>query len=91
MYLIKFIPFHNTPRLIDWNEIEKLEVVKYDPIGDYGGWGIKSKKGKKAYNVSGDIGLKLYLKNGKNILIGTQCEEELREYLKGKNIITLNG
>lgn len=52
MYLIKFIPFHKS-RLIDWNEIEKLEVVKYDPIGDYGGWGIKSKKGKKAYNVSG--------------------------------------
>jgi hypothetical protein len=61
--------------------IEKYEVITYDPILDYGGWGIKYNRHGKAYNVSGNKGLQLYLKNGKRILIGTQKESELTNFL----------
>lgn len=56
------------------NDIEKFEVREYKPIKEYGGWGVKvgNKKTGKAYNVSGNIGLQLYLKDGKKVLIGTQ-------------------
>lgn len=68
----------------------KAYVRKYDPIGDYGGWGLKggalwnSKKGK-AINVSGDIGIQLELKNSKKLLIGTQKEAEARRVLETYN------
>ena len=56
------------------NDIASFEIRVYKPISEYGGWGIK--KGKKitgiAYNVHGNIGLQLYLKDGRKVLIGTQ-------------------
>jgi hypothetical protein len=77
----RFFPFHSRPRLIYWNMIEKYMVIKYDPLKDYGGWGIKYSKHVKAYTLSGDKGLLLYLKSGKRILIGTQKDLELMNFL----------
>lgn len=68
-----------------WAEIEKVWVRKYKPIGEYGGWGFRGgffRKAGRAYNVWGDKGLQLQLKNGKRILIGTQQHEELAVFLK---------
>jgi hypothetical protein len=83
----RFIPFHFSDRLIAWNDISKCYVRKYNPIVEYGGWGLKggklwNKRKGIAYNVRGNIGLQLVLKNGKKILIGTQKENELRRTLE---------
>ena len=79
----KFFPFHFKTRKIKWDTVESYEVITYNPIIEYGGWGIRFGFGKKrAFNVSGDKGLQLHLKNGKQILIGTQKENELIEFLK---------
>lgn len=69
-------------RIIRWGEIETAEVVTYDPLWEYGGWGVKYglKKGW-CYNVSGDKGLLLNLKNGKKFMIGTQKPDELQVFL----------
>lgn len=68
-----------------WADIEKVWVRKYKPIREYGGWGFRGSffggKGK-AYNVWGNKGLQLHLKNGKKVLIGTQKHEELAVFLK---------
>ena len=40
-----------------WSEITKAEIRTYDPIGEYGGWGLRysfNKKKGNAVNVSGD-------------------------------------
>jgi len=78
----RFLPFHTRPHLIYWNMIEKYEVIKYDAVKEYGGWGIKNRKNGKAYTVSGDKGLLIYLKTGNRILLGTQKELELKNFLK---------
>jgi hypothetical protein len=83
----RFIPFHFSERSIHWNEIERVYTRKYDAITEYGGWGMKGgmfwRKSKGvAYNVKGDIGLQLELKNGKKILIGTQKEDEMKRALQ---------
>ena len=70
-------------------DILSYEIRKYKPIQEYGGWGIRVGGGKKgtAYNVSGNMGLQLYLKNGKKFLIGTRQEvsvERAMEKLMGK-------
>lgn len=82
----QFFPFHFSFKTILWSEIKSAKVRTYDPIGEFGGWGLKggafwnSGKGK-AINVSGDIGIQLELKNDKKLLIGTQKETEAKRVL----------
>jgi hypothetical protein len=70
----RFPPLVRKWRIIPRENILKVESGKYNPIRDYGGWGVRQGFGKKgrAYNVSGNMGLTLYLKDGKKVLIGTR-------------------
>ena len=65
-----------------FSEIQKMEVVTYEPLYEYGGWGVRFnfKKGW-CYNVSGNKGLLITYKSGKTFLIGTQRADELTEIL----------
>ena len=83
----KFFPFHLKYRIIKWQEINSAYVRTYDAITEYGGWGLKggalwNKSKGIAINVSGDIGIQLELKNGKNILIGTNKQQEAEAVLE---------
>jgi uncharacterized membrane protein YobD (UPF0266 family) len=83
----KFFPFYLKYKLIEWSEINTAYVRTYDPLGEYGGWGIKggyfwNKSKGKAINVSGDIGIQLELKNGKKLLIGTQKQDDAKRILE---------
>jgi hypothetical protein len=83
----QFSPFHLKMKLIKWEEIKKVYVRNYDPISEYGGWGLKggffwNKEKGKCVNISGDIGLQIEFKNGKKLLIGTQKKEEATSVLK---------
>lgn len=74
---LRFFPF--TRMTIPFRDIEKFEAVQYRPIVDYGGWGIRFGRKGKAYNVSGNRGVMLHLKGGKNFLIGSRRPEELHQ------------
>lgn len=78
----RFFPFHYKSYYIKINEIEKIEALKYRPLGDYGGWGIRYGFKGKCYNVKGNLGVKVFLKNGSYILFGSQKHEELEKSLK---------
>lgn len=78
---VRFFPFHLKKKFFAWDEIAKAEVREYSPLLEYGGWGIRRGKSGRAYNVKGNIGLQLVLKNGKKVLIGTQKAEELKQIL----------
>lgn len=77
----RFFPFQFRFTKIAWSEIESAEVITYNPIRECGGWGIKYNKKGKVFNVAGDKGLQLQLRNGKTILIGTQQSAGLAKYL----------
>ena len=86
----QFFPFHFSMKTLLWSEITKAEIRTYDPIGEYGGWGLRysfNKKKGNAVNVSGDIGIQLTLKNGKKLLIGNQKKEAVSSVLKTYNLI----
>ncbi len=79
---LRFFPLLRKKRIISWNEVERFEVVKYNPVRDYGGWGLRFGKGGKAYNVRGDHGLKLWFYNGRHLLIGTSQPVLLGDFLR---------
>lgn len=77
-------------KFISKEDINRYEVRKYKPILEYGGWGYRKrirnlpikKKAGIAYNVKGNMGLQLYLKNGAKILIGTQKPAGMERAMK---------
>ncbi len=81
---VRFFPIHFSFKSYTWDEISKSYVRVYQPIREYGGWGLRlGLLGKgKAYNVSGNTGLQLEFNNGRKLLIGTNKAEELADALK---------
>ncbi|MEE4257751.1 MAG: DUF6141 family protein [Bacteroidales bacterium] len=81
---IQFKPLQVREKFIPKEQIKSFEVRKYKPLAEYGGWGIRAglRKYGKAYNVSGNMGLQLYLENGKKLLIGTQKPQEIQKAME---------
>lgn len=79
---ISFFPF--VKRQFLWKEIKSAQVIQY---GFVGGWGIRiwTKYGT-VYNMSGNKGLAIEMKNGDKFLIGTQKDLELRAFIKELSI-----
>jgi len=69
---VRFVPFHLRPRAISYAEIKGCQAVRYSPLLDYGGWGIRMGRGGMAYNVSGNLGVRLQLASGRHLLIGSR-------------------
>jgi len=83
----RFYPFHNKNKEIRKSDIQEIRVGTYNPIADYGGWGIRFGSKGKAYTVSGSYGIQIKLNNNKNILIGTNNPDEVYNYLKEREYI----
>ncbi len=63
---------------IPMDTITRAEAVKYDPLGDAGGWGWKrSRRWGAVRNVWGDRGVAIEFGDGKKKLIGSQRADEL--------------
>lgn len=81
---VRFFPFHLTFRKYSWDKIAKSFVKQYNPIMDYGGWGIRLGifgKGR-ALNVSGNKGIQIVLTGGTRLLIGTNKPDEAKQALQ---------
>ena len=69
-------------RRIRLDEIASAQADTYAPIREYGGWGIKGVPGNSALNARGNRGVRLTLRDGRRVLIGSQRPEELAEALR---------
>jgi hypothetical protein len=79
---LRFFPFHLSYKKIDFDTIATVYARTYQPLGEFGGWGIRWGASGRAYNVSGNRGVQLLLKNGKKILIGSQHADGLASLLQ---------
>jgi hypothetical protein len=77
----RFFPVHFSFRKIALEDVRRYEVLTYNALKEYGGWGIRYGRKGKAYSVSGNRGVQLELSNGSQLLIGSQKPEELAEAL----------
>jgi len=74
---IRFLPVHLKFKKISLENVADQKPVTYHPIAEYGGWGIRRRKGKRAFNISGNRGVLITYSDGRTLLIGSQKPEEL--------------
>ena len=78
---LRFPPF--LTREIPFTEIRRVQARTYRPLREYGGWGLRwGGRGKTAYNVSGNKGVEVELTDGRTVMVGSQCPDELAEALR---------
>jgi len=64
-------------RLIRFEDILGLEVRRYRPLFEYGGWGVRLGPAGWAYTTGGNEGVQLRLRTGIPVLIGSKHPREL--------------
>ncbi|NQU53773.1 MAG: hypothetical protein HQ522_14685 [Bacteroidetes bacterium] len=80
---LSYSPFHKKWKKVDTNQIRSYRIRKYHHLREYYGHGKRDHwKSGKAYTISEDIGLQLYFKNGKKLLIGTQNKQAIEYAMK---------
>lgn len=79
---VRFSPLGFSEKFFPWKEIEDCYVRKYNPVSEYGGWGLRSLGKRKAYNVSGNIGIQIVTRDKKRFLIGTQKPDAARAVIR---------
>lgn len=80
---ITFPPLKRKSYRIKVQEIERYEIRTYRANREFGGHGMKRRrKVGMSYTVSGNIGLQIYFKNGKKLLIGTQKKQAIEHAME---------
>ncbi len=84
---VQWWPFVPMFRRFPFADIESAVARTYNPIGEYGGWGIRVRIGPGAklggaYNMKGNRGVQLVFKNGVRLLIGSQDAENLEHAIR---------
>ncbi|UOQ99064.1 hypothetical protein MUN81_06115 [Hymenobacter sp. 5317J-9] len=69
-------------RTQSWPNVARAYVRSYDPLSEYGGWGLKGTSRNRAYNMAGHQGLQLELTDGRRLLLGTQRPAEVAQVLQ---------
>ena len=62
-------------------QIASSEAVTYRPLPDYGGWGIRGVGRNVALNARGNRGVRLTLRDGRTVLVGSQKADALADAL----------
>lgn len=82
---VRFWPF--PPRNVSFADIAAVEVAKYRPIREFGGWGLRWNRQGTAYTTSGSIGVRVDLKNGRYLMLSAKhpaaVRDEIRSHLHG--------
>jgi hypothetical protein len=69
-------------RRISLTDVKSVKTVTYNPLRDWGGYGVRSTRRGKAYIASGEQGVELEIANGGVVLIGSGRAGELAGAIK---------
>lgn len=81
---MRVFPFRATS--IPLNQVVEAEVRAYSARREFGGWGVRTGRGGKAYSAYGDKGVQLWLQGDERILIGSQRAQELLDALRAAGV-----
>lgn len=78
-----FKPFGFTRKSFAWKDIRKCYVREYDPVEEYGGWGLRGLGQRwKSYNIYGNMGIQIETKDKESFLLGTQRPKAAKEIIR---------
>jgi hypothetical protein len=69
-------------RRVAFDEIQSLDVVRYRPILDFGGWGIRGLGKTKAWTARGNQAVRLSLTDDRELYIGSDVPHRLAERIR---------
>jgi len=68
---------------VPFDQVVAMESVRYHPIRDFGGWGIRSGSGgKRAWTARGDQAVVLELGDGTRLYVGSDHPHRLEERIR---------
>ena len=70
------------------SQIALAEAVEYAPVREYGGWGIRGSRRRRALNARGNQGVLLTRADGTTLLVGSQRPRELLDALSRVGVAT---
>jgi hypothetical protein len=75
--IVRLFPFWTTR--VPVHEIASVEVATYQPIREFGGWGIRYsfRDSTTAYTIGGTRGVRIVTTRGRKLLVGTLDPEAL--------------
>ncbi|MDR1052557.1 MAG: hypothetical protein LBL39_00115 [Planctomycetaceae bacterium] len=69
---------------LELNDILSVEIVKFRPIRDFSGWGIRMRRNGWAYFMSGTEGVQITTTKQRQYLIGSDIPDRLAKVILGK-------
>jgi hypothetical protein len=72
-------------RRIAVNDIKSVETITFDPVRDFGGYGIRTTRQGTAYIAGGNNGVRLQLASGATLVIGSERSKELADAIHRLN------
>jgi hypothetical protein len=69
-------------RTVRYDGIATLESVRYNPIRDFGGWGVRGTAKKRIWSARGNEAVVLHLTDGKLLYIGSDHPRRLEERIR---------
>lgn len=73
----QYFPFHIKPKRLSIKEIQNYKIVRFDPLGDYGGWGIRKKANTIGYITASGRGVIVLLDGEMQLTFGSDQPKEL--------------
>lgn len=69
-------------RTVPFSEVVSLESVRYQPIREFGGWGVRGWGARKAWSARGNRAVALELEGDRLLLIGSDRPQRLEERIR---------
>lgn len=64
------------------NRIQAVEVLDYDPVRDFGAYGVRNTRAGTAYLAGGTGGVRIKLAGNKTLVVGSRRPDELARALR---------
>jgi hypothetical protein len=69
-------------RKVRYEDITSLESVRYHPIREFGGWGVRGTSRKRIWSARGDEAVVLHLVDGRLLYVGSDHPRRLQERIQ---------
>lgn len=77
----RFSPLQAEYQVVEWQFVEKVEVVQTSPIRRMAGWGLRFGP-TRAYSIGGSEGVEISFPNGLKLFLGSERATELERIIR---------